>query len=70
MGGARVIDNQICYPEKYEMDISKIFMSRYNLHKDCYNHRVVHSNEALACDILKECEGKLYNFLEVIMDPE
>lgn len=40
------------------------------MHKDCYNHRVVHSLEALICDILMECQGKLYDFLDIIKDPE
>lgn len=40
MRGARVINNQICYPEKEINEIKKLFDSRYNLYKDCYNHRV------------------------------
>jgi len=70
MKGARVVNNEICYPEKHEFEIKKIFESRYNLHKDCYNHRVTHSWEALICDILMEAHGKLYNFLDLIRDPD
>lgn len=40
MRGARVIDNEICYPEKDIYEIKKLFDSRYNLYKECYNHRV------------------------------
>lgn len=40
MRGARVINNQICYPEKDIYEIKKLFDSRYNLYKDCYYHRV------------------------------
>jgi len=40
MKGARVIDNQICYPEKHEFEVKKLYDSRYNLYKDCYCHRV------------------------------
>ena len=38
--GARVVDNQICYPEKHEFEVKKLFDSRYNLYRDCYYHRV------------------------------
>jgi len=45
MKTARVIedsngDYQICYPQKHEFEIKKLYDSRYNLYKDCYNHRV------------------------------
>ena len=40
MKSARVVDNQICYPEKYEFEVKKLFDSRYNLYRDCYYHRV------------------------------
>lgn len=40
MKQARVINNQICYPEKEVTEIKKLFDSRYNLYKDCYNHKV------------------------------
>ena len=53
MRGARVINNQICYPEKDIYEIKKLFDSRYNLYKDCYYHRVTQSYECLLLDILK-----------------
>lgn len=40
MRGARVIDNQLCYPEKDIYEIKKLFDSRYTLFKECYHHRV------------------------------
>lgn len=54
MEGARVVDNQICYPEKREFEIKKLFDSRYNLYRDCYLHRVTQSHECLLLDILNE----------------
>jgi deoxynucleoside triphosphate triphosphohydrolase SAMHD1 len=54
MKSARVIDGKICYPEKECTEIKKLFDSRYNLYKDCYNHRVAQSFECLVLDILKE----------------
>lgn len=68
MRGARVIDDQICYPEKDIYEIKKLFDSRYNLYKDCYHHRVTQSFECLVLDILK-ASNQVYNFLGAINDP-
>lgn len=32
------IDGELCFPSNYSMEICKLFKSRWNLHKDCYNH--------------------------------
>lgn len=41
MRGARVLNNnEICYPEAKDFEVKKLFDSRYNLYRDCYNHRV------------------------------
>jgi HD superfamily phosphohydrolase len=41
MRGARVLNNnEICYPESKDFELKKLFDSRYNLYRDCYNHRV------------------------------
>ena len=68
--GARVVDNQICYPEKHEFEVKKLFDSRYNLYRDCYYHRVTQSHECLILDILQQTNGILYNYLEAIVDAE
>lgn len=52
---ARVIDDQICYPDKNAFEVIKLFQSRYELYRDIYNHRTVHSVELLLSDILMEC---------------
>lgn len=64
-----VCDNEICYPEKYAMEVAKLFQSRFNLHFDCYNHRIVHAYERMIVDILMQCQGVLYDFTKVIYDP-
>ncbi len=68
MRGARVIDNQLCYPEKDIYEIKKLFDSRYNLYKECYHHRVTQSYECLLIDILLQSDS-YFNFLETIYDP-
>ena len=40
MKSARVIEDEICYNSKEDFEISKLFSTRYNLYRDCYNHRV------------------------------
>lgn len=70
MQGARVIDDQICYPEKYEFELKKMYTARYNMHQDVYQHKTTTALELIVVDILKETEGILYNYLEVIHDPK
>lgn len=67
---ARVIDNQICYPDKYAFEVIKLFQSRYDLYKNYYTHRTVHAVELLLCDVLLESHNILYNFEECIFDME
>lgn len=66
----RVYDNEICYPEKYSMEVSKLFKSRYNLHHDCYNHKTIHAYELMVCDVLVAINKVVYDFEKVIYDPE
>ena len=70
MRGARVVDDQICYPEKHEFEIKKLYDSRYNLHNDVYCHKTNQAIECLLLDILNETDGHLYNYLEAIYDPK
>lgn len=71
MRGARVLNNnEICYPESKDFEVKKLFDSRYNLYRDCYTHRVTQSFECLIIDILNETNGRLYDYLELIEDPE
>ena len=66
---ARIVDGLLCYPEKYDFEIKKLFDSRYNLYRDAYYHRVTQSFECLLLDIMVPTDGLLYNFLDAIRDP-
>ena len=70
MKGARVVQNQICFPEKREFEVKKLFDSRYNLYNDCYYHKTTQCHECVLLDILNETNGVLYNYLEAIYDPK
>ena len=70
MRGARVVGDQVCYPEKHEFELKKMYDSRYNLHNDCYYHKTSQAIECLVLDILNETDGILYNYLEAIYDPK
>ena len=50
---ARVVNGEICYPEKHEYIVKQLFDSRYNLYRDCYYHRVTQMHECLILDILE-----------------
>ena len=64
-----MIGGVICYPEKDVSEIKKLFDSRYNLYKDCYNHRVTQSFECLLLDILNSATG-LCDWLTAIRNPD
>ena len=49
---ARVIDGNICYPDKLRQVIMDMFHTRYTLHRNIYNHPVVKSVEYMIRDIL------------------
>ena len=70
MKGARVIDDQVCYPEKYEFELKKMYTARYNMHHDVYQHKTTTAIELIVCDIIREADGVLYDFLEAIYDPK
>ena len=48
-----VIDNKICYSKNSYMDVINLFYSRYNLHKDIYQHKVVISIQFMISEIMK-----------------
>jgi HD superfamily phosphohydrolase len=64
---ARVIDNEICYPEKMLFSISNIFETRGRLHKEIYNHPVVISIELMIMDFLHSLP---YDFNNIIDSPK
>ena len=58
---AQVIDLNICFPEKISYDIYKVYRSRYDLHKQYYNHKTVVIIEYMIRFILE----KLDNILQI-----
>ncbi len=58
---AKVVDNNICFPEKVSYDIYKIYRTRYDLHKQFYNHKTVILIEYMIRSIM----DKLDNFLKI-----
>ena len=50
---ARVINNMICYPHQLAYDIYRMYMTRYSLHKQMYNHKAVIAAQLMICDIMK-----------------
>ena len=50
------------------MEISKLFKSRWNLHKDCYNHQTIQAYEVMICDVFMLMNGHLYDFEKIIYD--
>jgi HD superfamily phosphohydrolase len=48
----RVINNQICFPDKLSFDLHELFYTRYRLHKQVYSHKVVRNLELLVGDII------------------
>lgn len=67
---ARVIGDRIVYPHKQNLEVMKLFQCRYDLYKQVYNHLTVHSIEIILCDVLKAAHKVLYDFEEIIYDPE
>ena len=53
---ARVIQDEICYPEKLKFPIYDLFMTRYRLHLQIYQHPVVRGIELMLVDILNLAE--------------
>lgn len=67
---ARVINDEIVYPRKHHLEVMKLFNCRYDLYKQIYNHKTVHSIEIILCDILLASHKVLFNFDTAIWDPE
>ena len=70
MNSARVIDGQICYPEREFLNLKNLFESRYGLYRDFYTDSATQSYECLLVDILNATKDIYFNFLEAIYDPK
>jgi HD superfamily phosphohydrolase len=64
---ARVINNEICYPNQSRDDIFQMFFTRYQLHKIVYTHKTVISIELLILDIISLLDKEI-NLLEYLSD--
>jgi HD superfamily phosphohydrolase len=56
---AQVIDLNICFPEKVSYDIYKVYRSRYDLHKQYYNHKTVVTIEYMMRRVLENLDSIL-----------
>ena len=70
LNDARVINDEIVYPQKHSFEVMKLFQARYDLYKQVYNHLTVHSIEIVLSDILMASHKVLYDYEEVIYDAE
>lgn len=56
---ARVINNELCYPEKEVYTIYEMFHTRYRLHKEIYTHPCIQQLEYMYLDVLNEINSIL-----------
>jgi HD superfamily phosphohydrolase len=56
---ARVIDNEICFPQKEALNIYEMYHMRFTLHKQLCNHPVVKSIEFMITDIIKHINERI-----------
>jgi HD superfamily phosphohydrolase len=66
---AKVINNHICYPIQVKNDIYHMFLVRYRLHREIYNHKTVKAIDILMTEALFELERK-EKISEFINDPD
>jgi len=52
----QVINRNICFPEKISYEIYKVYRSRYDLHKQFYNHKTTLCIEYMIRDILENLD--------------
>jgi deoxynucleoside triphosphate triphosphohydrolase SAMHD1 len=50
----KIINNELCFPEKLVFNIYELFRVRYKLYREIYNHPVVSAIEFMIVDILKD----------------
>lgn len=74
---AQIIDKNICFPEKISYEIYKVYRTRYDLHKQFYNHKTTICIEYMIRDILENLDsildiskniknGNIKKFIELI----
>jgi HD superfamily phosphohydrolase len=65
----QVINDIIAYPKQTVHELRSLFVTRYRLHKQYYNHKVVISTQYLFCDILMLL-NKTLKISDSIYDPK
>nr|QBK86746.1 MAG: HD domain protein [Marseillevirus LCMAC103] len=58
----RIIDGEVCFPLKTAFEIYDLFWTRYRLHHEVYQHRVVHAINLMIGDCLRGATKKLRIF--------
>jgi HD superfamily phosphohydrolase len=56
INNVKVINDNICFPEKNSYDVLKVFRKRYDLHKQFYNHKTVICIELLIKQVLDKLD--------------
>ena len=56
---SRVIDGEICFHVKESYNIYKLYQTRYDLHKQVYQHRATKAIEYMITDALLAADEKL-----------
>lgn len=64
---AKVLDGNICFPEKVSYDLYKMYRARYDLHKQYYNHKTVICIEYMVRNILESLDS-LIGISKIIND--
>ena len=67
INNVKVINDNICFPEKNSYDVFKVFRKRYDLHKQFYNHKTVICIELLIKQILDRLDT-LINIKSIFTD--
>ncbi|OVA09854.1 HD/PDEase domain [Macleaya cordata] len=64
----RVMGDEICYPAKDYLTISKLFLTRADLHRTVYTHAKVKAIELMFVDVMLQAQG-FFNILAQVNDP-
>lgn len=67
----RVVENEICFPQKEIHNVYELFHMRHRLFKEVYSHKTSGAIDYMICDALYNA-NTVYNFTEIIHnnDPE
>lgn len=66
---ARVINNEICFPDKLSWSIYELFSTRYRLHKEIYTHPCIQQIEIMATDAIIHAD-EIFHIKDSIYDAD